>query len=291
MRVRDVRRPHRAAVACLLAFSVGAAAGCSAGRAASERPSLSRPSTGPGGTAVRVLQVNLCNSGRAACYAGGRAVGRAVALVHQHRPDMLSLNEVCRDDVRVLEQALSAAFPAAEVAVAFAAAKDRPSRAPVRCQNGQEFGDAVIVVVSSAAAGLRRHSGVYPMQDLDDPEERVWVCIDVATRFSACTTHTASTSTAVALDQCRYLLTSVVPSITRGDGDDPVVLGADLNLAARGSPSPQSCLPSGYQRVDDGVVQDVVVSPGAGVRSHVVVDMQGTTDHPALLVDVVLPRP
>jgi hypothetical protein len=39
------------------------------------------------------------------------------------------------------------------------------------------------------------------------------------------------------------------------------------------------------------VVQNVVVSPGAGVRSHVVVDMQGTTDHPALLVDVVLPRP
>jgi hypothetical protein len=86
------------------------------------------------------------------------------------------------------------------------------------------------------------------------------------------------------------MLNSAVPSISRRDGGDPIILGADLNLAARGSPSPQSCLPSGYKRTDDDALQDVVVSPGIGVRSHSVIDMHGTTDHPGLLVEVVLSR-
>jgi hypothetical protein len=111
----------------------------------------------------------------------------------------------------------------------------------------------------------------------------------VVTQFSACTTHTASYSTASALAQCRYLLDEAVPTMSHRDGGDPIVLGADLNLAAHGSPSPQSCLPPGYRRVDDGALQDVVVSPGLAVRSSSVIDMRGTTDHPALLVDVVLP--
>jgi hypothetical protein len=34
----------------------------------------------------------------------------------------------------------------------------------------------------------------------------------------------------------------------------------------------------------------VVVSPGLSLRSRSVIDMQGTTDHPGLLVDVALAR-
>jgi hypothetical protein len=291
MRVRLVRGPRRAAAAAsLLVFCVGCLAGCATDRAASDPTRVSRPTIGPVGTTVRVLQMNLCNSGRAQCYSGGRAVTMAVALIHQHRPEMVSLNEVCRDDLRVLKQAMSATVPAAAVASAFTAAKDRPTLSPVRCQNGQQFGDGVLAVVSSPAPGLRSYSGVYPVQDPQDPEERVWVCIHLDTRFSACTTHTASANTTIALNQCRYLLNSVVPRIGRRDGGDPIILGADLNLAARGSPSPQACLPSGYQRTDDGALQNVVVSPGIRVRSHSVIDMHGTTDHPGLLVDVVLSR-
>jgi len=290
MRVRLVRGPRWAAAAtCFVALSVGCLAGCDAGRAASDPATLSRPTIGRG-DAVRVLQMNLCNSGRADCYSGGRAVSLAIALIHEHRPGVVSLNEVCRDDVAVLEHAMSAAFPATAVSSAFASAKDRQTQAPVRCQNGQEFGDGVLVAVSPAAARSRSHSGVYPVQDPDDSEERVWACIDLATRFSACTTHTTSANTTVALDQCRYLLNSVVPRISSRSGIGRIILGADLNLPGRGSPSAQSCLPSGYQRTDDDGLQDVVVSPGVGIRSHSVIDMQGTTDHPGLLVDVVLSR-
>jgi len=239
---------------------------------------------------VRVLQMNLCNSGRAGCYSGGRAVSLAVALVHQDRPEMVSINEVCRDDVRVLKQAMSATFPTATIDSAFMPARDRPTQAPVRCENGQEFGDAVLVVDSAPALGFRSFSGVYPIQAARDPEERVWVCIDLATRFSACTTHTTSANPAAALDQCRYLLNSLVPKVIRRPGGDRIILGADLNLAARGSPGPQSCLPNGYQRADDDALQDVVVGPGMWVRSHSAIDMKGTTDHPGLLVEVVLSR-
>lgn len=277
-------------MAFFLVFSLGWLAGCAGDRAASNPTSTSRPTIGPGQTTVRVLQMNLCNSGRADCYSGGRAVSMAATLIRQHEPGMVSLNEVCRDDVQVLKQAMSSTFPGAAVASAFKAAEDRPTQAPVRCENGQQFGDGVLAVVPSRAHGVRSHSGVYPDQDLNDPEERVWVCIDLVTQFSACTTHTASTSRSIALAQCQYMLNSAAPTMSRRDGGDPIILGADLNLATHGSPSPQSCLPDGYQRTDDGALQDVVVSSGIEPRSRSVIDMRGTTDHPGLLVEVVLSR-
>jgi hypothetical protein len=291
VRLRLIHGPSRAAIValCLVsALGVGGLAGCAAGRAASDATRSSHSTIGPGEGAVRVMQLNLCNSGRARCYTG-RSVGMAVSLIPRLRPTMVSVNEVCRDDVRVLEQALAATFPEASVATAFTAARDRATQAAVRCENGRPYGDGVLVV-SSSTHDVRSYHGVYPVQDPRDVEERVWVCVDVATRFAACTTHTASTSPTVAADQCRHLLSSALPAISRRNGDNPIILGADLNLVARASPGPQSCLPDGYQRADDGDVQDVVVSPGIGVRSRSVIDMDGTTDHPALVVDVALTR-
>src|SRR3954471_16919863 len=111
MRLRSVRGPSRAAaVASFVLLSLGWLAGCAAGGAPSDPGSVSRPTVGPGGATVRVLQLNLCNSGRAECYAGGRAISMAVALISHDRPDVVSLNEVCRDDVDVLKRAMSASF-------------------------------------------------------------------------------------------------------------------------------------------------------------------------------------
>ena len=278
-----------ATATCLVAFAVGWLAGCT-GRAASDPIGGSQPTDGRGGATVRVLQMNLCNSGRADCYTGGRAVGRAAAVIHEHRPQVVSLNEVCRDDVRVLEQAMSATSLATQVVSAFASAKDPQTGAPVRCRGGQEYGDAVLVAVPPQDVASRSYSGVYPAQDPRDTEDRVWVCLDLPARFSACTTHTSSTDASVALSQCRYLLSSALPTLNRGDALGPIVLGADLNLSAGGSPGPDSCLPSGYQRADDGGRQDVVVGPAVSIRARAVIDMQGTTDHPGLLVDVVVPH-
>src|SRR3954471_14312830 len=133
MRLRSVRGPSRAAaVASFVLLSVGWLTGCAAGGAPSDPGSVSRPTAGPGGTTVRVLQLNLCNSGRAECYSGGRAIDMAVALIGRDRPDVVSLNEVCRGDVDVLERPMSPSSSGAAVASAFAAAQDRPTKASVR---------------------------------------------------------------------------------------------------------------------------------------------------------------
>jgi len=271
--------------------SVGWLAGCTAERVATNPSGVTPAAIGSGEKTVAVLQMNLCNSGRASCYSQGRAVSMAAALIHRHRPEIVSLNEACRDDVLVLKQAMSTAFPAGSVASAFKSAEDRPSRAPVRCQNGQEFGNGILAVVPSSAHGVRSSSGVYPVQDLNDPEERAWVCLDLVTQFTACSTHTASTSATIALAQCQYVLNSTMPLMLRPDGSDPIILAGDLNLRTGGSPSPDSCLPRCYARTDDGGVQTVVVGPGLGIRSHSAIDTRGTTDHPALLVQVMLSRP
>jgi hypothetical protein len=104
-----------------------------------------------------------------------------------------------------------------------------------------------LALTRSSESGYGTYGGVYPIQDLGDPEERVWLCIHVANEFYACTTYGASTSTDVAFAQCRYLLESAAPTMRSQGGADPVILGADLNLLAGRSPDPESCLPRGYQ--------------------------------------------
>lgn len=267
--VRSARRRGPAIAAGLL-VALGACTGAGSPRAAA----------GPG---VSALQFNLCDSGIAGCFTG-RAVSAAAAVIRDERPAIVTLNEVCRPDVSVLARALRTSGRGSRVVAAFKAAPDRDTRGPVRCRTGQPYGVGVLVAVPSATARYRTFDGVYPVQDPADPEERVWLCVDVLRAYLACTTHAASTSTAVALAQCRYLLHSAVPMLRGRAGDDPVVVGADLNLLAGGVPGPQSCLPSGYQRADDGARQDVMTGPGIAVRSRTVIDMHGATDHPGLLV-------
>ena len=47
---------------------------------------------------MSVLQMNLCNSGWAGCYTG-RSVREAAAVIRAERPDVVTLNEICRDDL------------------------------------------------------------------------------------------------------------------------------------------------------------------------------------------------
>jgi hypothetical protein len=290
---RSVRRLCWAVVAgCLLASSaVWLAGAAAAGRAAGS-------SSGPGwlsvvgarrGPALRVLQFNLCDSGIAGCFTG-RSVSVAAAVIRSERPDVVTLNEVCRDDVSALGRAMSEANGGNAVASAFKAAVDRRTGGPFRCLNGQQYGIGVLALRDSARSAYSIYGGIYPSQDLADPEERVWLCVELRGGVFACTTHTASTSATAALAQCRFLFSSALPMVRRRrSGAAPIILGADLNLRADRSPGPQSCLPAGYQRVDDGSLQDVVASPGVTLRSRTVIDMQGATDHPGLLVELTLP--
>ena len=59
------------------------------------------------GASLRLLQMNLCGSGAAGCYTG-RSVLEASAVIRAQAPDVVTVNEVCRDDVATLERTLAA---------------------------------------------------------------------------------------------------------------------------------------------------------------------------------------
>ncbi len=245
------------------------------------------PDRGAPAVPVRVLQMNLCGSGIAACYTG-RSTARAAAVLRAEQPDLVTLNEVCRDDVSALERALAGAVPGGGAVSAFQAARNGPTGEPYRCRNGQEYGIGLVARWPSLP-GSPTDAGIYPAQDAEDPEERAWLCLDVAPgdtggAVSLCTTHLAYTKREVAGAQCRYLFDTVVGGKRARDGAAPVVLGADLNLGAGDSPDLRSCVPADSTLVDDGGQQHVVATPEFVVDGTERIDLGDTTDHPGLLV-------
>ncbi|SCF05782.1 Endonuclease/Exonuclease/phosphatase family protein [Micromonospora coriariae] len=238
-------------------------------------------------SALRVLQMNLCNSGRAGCYTG-RSVTAAAEVISAEVPDVVSLNEICRSDVPVLKAALVTAHPDGAVVSAFKAAGDRPSGAVTQCRNGEPYGIALLTRVEAKNTPYTLRSGLYPAQDATDPEERAWLCVQVPRSLHACTTHLAATSFTVALAQCRHLLNTVVPAISRSLGYAPTVVLGDLNLRRDRSPNVQSCVPPEYLRIDDGALQHVMTTADVRICCRRAIEMHGATDHPGLLVTVAI---
>jgi hypothetical protein len=64
-------------------------------------------------TTLRVLQMNLCNSGLAGCYEGGRSINEAYNRITGQRPDIVTLNEICSRDVARLWEAMASVWPGA----------------------------------------------------------------------------------------------------------------------------------------------------------------------------------
>ncbi|NJC74080.1 endonuclease/exonuclease/phosphatase family protein [Planosporangium thailandense] len=237
----------------------------------------------------RVIQMNLCDSGMAGCYTG-RSVAAAAAVIRNEAPDLVTLNEVCQQDVSALDRAMAARYPGSAVVSAFTAAGDRRTGGAYHCLNGQPYGIGLVARLANRDGRHTMYSGLYPAQDTRDPEERAWLCVYAPADFYACTTHLADTSASVALTQCSYLLRTAIPTIRDRGGYEPTVLGGDLNLRYRGSPDVRSCVPSGYLRDDDGGVQQIVATAEFVLSSRRSIGMDGTTDHPGLLVALTIPR-
>lgn len=267
----------RVALRGRMALRARVALGCALGLAGALAPHpeagevLRRP--------VSVLQLNLCNSGMASCWTQGRAVTRAADLVREQRPDVVTLNEVCRDDVDAVRRAMRALPRDGVVVSAFRPTGDRPSGGLVQCTDGQDFGVGLVVRIPAPYHGHRVVSGVYDVQDLTDPEIRVWTCVVAQEQFRACATHLAAIGGGIALAQCRQLVRDGL-----GDGTLPVVVGGDFNLAPRGRADIRSCVPASMTRVDDGRVQNVLTAADFAVTGRRAVDVRATTDHPGLLV-------
>ncbi|WP_434740142.1 endonuclease/exonuclease/phosphatase family protein [Micromonospora sp. SH-82] len=276
-RQSPVRRASRAAR--LLLATVVLLAGCT----------VTAPGADDAPTPVelRVLQVNLCSSGLAGCHTG-EAPARAAELVRAERPDVVTLNEACRDDLELLRAAMAAVHGDDAVAPAFAPARNRRTGGPYHCLNGQEYGVGVVAHVPTGDREHAVHSGIYPAQDPDDPEERAWLCVEAGSAYQACTTHLAYTSSTLALAQCNHLLGTAIPQLHADSRYRPTVVSGDLNLRHGGTPDVRACVPVDYQHRHDGGVQQFMATDDLPIGSTRAIGMDGTTDHPAFLVSLTL---
>jgi endonuclease/exonuclease/phosphatase family metal-dependent hydrolase len=248
---------------------------CLAGVAAMVPAERVHPST------VVLLQMNLCNSGQASCFTGGRAVDEAAAMVRRHAADVVTLQEICRDDVLVgvnpgglgtVAQALADLHPDDRVRVHFVEARDPETGAGYRCVNGEPFGNAVL----HHGDGLATHEGWFADWDVGD-EIRSWGCAEVVAggRLTVCTTH-ISDHARVTVAQCRELFALLArASWARSN----LVVAGDLNLPASRL---DECGTDGFRVASDDSVQHVLVRGGLRPVRAALQPMRWT-DHPALV--------
>jgi hypothetical protein len=240
---------------------------------------------------LTVLQLNLCDSGEASCYSGGRSVPEAARVITAARPDAVTLDEICRHDLTTLSAALRQAFPGDTVTGQFQAVHERDDSIST-CVNGDQYGIGILVHLPSSG-GTSVRGDEYPGQGGNrGGERRVWECLYVTGSHYVCATHLSAFDHQRALGQCRYLMDTAIPdTLTRLGGYHPTVVGGDLNLPDSGTgtgtgtgiPSVADCLPAGWRNAGDGGVQHVLATADHEITATHRLPMT-YTDHPALLV-------
>jgi endonuclease/exonuclease/phosphatase family metal-dependent hydrolase len=233
-------------------------------------------------TTFAVAQMNLCNSGMAinSCYSFGKAVDEAVEKIHRYSPDLVTLQEICRDDLYApggwgkLARAMADRHGSRHISVDFAPAWNRYTNEGYRCVNGQQFGVGLI----HHGNGRDLHHGWYASQDPSD-EMRVWTCATViARRLTGCTTH-LSIDADVALRQCRELASILTSSWVMPE----VIVAGDFNLISKSGTrfNVQDCAAPNYDRRDDGALQHVFFTRNIQ-WVHGSYEGMKWTDHPLL---------
>jgi hypothetical protein len=247
----------------------------------------------PSGYEFTTLQLNLCNSGHADCYRDGLAVPEAYGIIGETEPDLITLNEVCEDDVRdELWPLIREIWGNDWTFWAFQPAGDRRTGGAYTCTDGQRFGNGMLgrmfATGSNPKFGLHGQLYTEDLQDHSSPEQRSWLCVNSANNYWGCTTHTFNGGNNITLRQCEHLMKAVIPWIWAADIRLPSVVGGDFNLRYGGSPDMQTCVPSGWYRKGDGAVQHIMATNNLTFDDSLAIPML-YTDHPAWLVSVRTP--
>ena len=252
-----------AAATCALVLCVSGCAGPAGMAAAALRPS------GPGYT---LMQINLCLSGLAGCYAKvhyPEGVQAAVAEIRQARPDAVTFNEACGGDAATIARQTG-------YHLRFSSIIYYGKRLPCIKPRGRGlFGDAVL----TRAAIVSSHSHPFPAQV--GPEQRKWLCATTHVGVEVCTAHLASddpVEAAANAPQCAQLRTL----LARQRGARAVIFGGDVNRLS-------SCAPRGFwTRTDASGHQDPGIQQvyGAGALRGPTARVKPAahTDHDVLLV-------
>ncbi len=253
-----------AAAGCALALVL---TGCSR-TADTAATAAARPAHSP----YTLMQMNLCLSGLAGCYAKVKypaVLQEAVARIDELRPDAVTFNEACGGDVALIARRTGYHVRFSRVIYY---GKPLPC---VRPRGRGLFGDAVLT--RAAVTSTDSH----PFDTQDGPEQRRWLCVITQLGVEVCTAHLAShdpVEAAANEPQCAELtalLASRAPTHT-------VIFGGDVNRRP-------SCAPQGFwTRTDRPARQDpgsqqvygtgALSSPSARVVPAV------HTDHDVLLV-------
>ncbi|WP_327179243.1 hypothetical protein OG599_30805 [Streptomyces sp. NBC_01335] len=275
----------RALTLALLAFAAvlvpptaASAAGHPSGPSGPSRGAHGSHASAHGGrgdrAAFSLLQMNLCSSGYAGCYARTeypKVLDEVVDRVRAHRVDAVTLNEACSADVAEIAARTGYRYRFATVVY---------RGAPLDCKTPTGrgvFGNAVLTkdaIRSSEDAAYSVFSGV---------EERRWLCVTTARGVNVCGSHLSTDGEAAGSTnsvQCAELAAVLAERGRR------TIFAGDVNRHA-------SCAPGGmWTLTDDAATQSPGIQHVYGnlAAPEVTVEPATYTDHDAVLVRARLRR-
>jgi endonuclease/exonuclease/phosphatase family metal-dependent hydrolase len=219
-----------------------------------------------------LMQMNLCLSGLAGCYrrvAYPAVVEEAAARIHEARPDAVTFNEACRNDVARI--ARRTGYHLRFSRVIYGGKRLRCIRPGGRGL----FGDAVLTEAAIKSTNSQAFEGQAGI------EQRRWLCVTTRVRVDVCTAHLNTRSTAEVAGndaQCVELTTL----LARRAAAHTVIFGGDVNRR-------HSCAPDGaWTRTDSSAKQAAGLQHVYGtrdLRSPAAEVVPAThTDHDVLLV-------
>jgi endonuclease/exonuclease/phosphatase family metal-dependent hydrolase len=225
-----------------------------------------------GSSEYTLMQMNLCLSGLAGCYAKTAypaVVDEAVALIREARPDAVTVNEACRRDVARI--ARRTGYRPRFSRVIYGGERLRC----VRPGGRGLFGDAVLTeaaIESTAKQDFEAQAG---------PERRRWLCVTTRVDVDVCTSHLNTRSPIeIAGNEAQCL--ELAALLARRAAARTVIFGGDVNRR-------RSCAPTGtWTRTDRSAEQAPGIQHVYGsraLRSPSAEVLPAThSDHDALVV-------
>ena len=172
------------------------------------------------GTSYAVLQMNLCLSGSADCYARTAypaVVDEAAEQILDDDPDAVTLNEACSADAADL--ARRTGYQVRFAAILFAGA-------PLRCVEPGHRGMFGLAVLTKDAI---RTSNDQAFADHAGREERRWLCATTAREITVCTAHLNTRASAEARRANDAECLELRGVLARHDEGGTTVFGGDVN--------------------------------------------------------------